>query len=102
MRPEDIQTIGDELAIKWSDGTEDFIKLEILRRYCPCANCAGETDIMGNVYKGPDTPLTAEAFQLIRYTVIGGYGIQPVWGDQHASGIFDFGLLKRLAEVSAN
>lgn len=102
MRPEDIQSIGDELAIKWDDGSEDFIRLETMRRSCPCASCAGEKDIMGNVYKGPDTPLTTDAFRLVRYATVGGYGIQPEWGDRHGSGIYDFHLLKRLAEAPAN
>lgn len=100
MRPDDIQVIGGELAIKWDDGSESFVSLEAMRRACPCASCAGEKDIMGNVYKGPDTPLNAEAFRLVRYATVGGYGIQPVWADQHGTGIFDFNSLKRLAELS--
>jgi len=102
MRPDDIQVIGQELAIKWSDGSEDFLPLEKMRRACPCASCAGEQDIMGNVYKGPDTPLTPEAFHLVRFTTVGGYGIQPEWGDRHGSGIYDFKLLKRLASEAAD
>src|SRR5581483_10976067 len=31
MRPMDIQQIGQELAVKWDDGTESFISLEKLR-----------------------------------------------------------------------
>ncbi|HLX72205.1 MAG TPA: gamma-butyrobetaine hydroxylase-like domain-containing protein, partial [Verrucomicrobiae bacterium] len=48
MQPTNIQQIGDELALKWDDGTESFISLEQLRRHCPCAGCKGEVDIMGN------------------------------------------------------
>ena len=33
MKPADIQTIGDELAIKWDDGSESYVKLEKLRRH---------------------------------------------------------------------
>ena len=80
MRPLDIQQIGNEVAIKWDDGTESYVALESLRRYCPCAGCKGEMDIMGNLYKGPDAPLSAAAFQLRRVSMVGGYGVQPVWG----------------------
>ena len=73
MRVADIQTIGDELAIKWDDGRESFVKLEKLRRHCPCAGCKGEMDIMGNLYKNPDKPLTPEAFRLTRLAMVGGY-----------------------------
>jgi DUF971 family protein len=97
MRPTDFQPIGSELAIKWDDGTESFIPLEKLRRHCPCAGCMGETDIMGNLYKNPEQKLTAAAFLLVRIASVGGYAIQPVWADGHATGIFSFNYLKLLA-----
>jgi DUF971 family protein len=97
MRPLDIQPIGSELAIKWDDGGESFIPLERLRRCCPCAGCKGESDIMGNVYKNPQQPLSAGAFELKRIDAVGGYAIQPVWADGHATGIFSFDYLKRVA-----
>jgi DUF971 family protein len=102
MRPTDIQPIGDELAVKWDDGTESFVNLQQMRRSCPCASCAGEKDIMGNVYKGPDTPLKEEAFRFVRYGMVGGYGVQPLWGDGHGTGIYAFDYLKRLADLPNN
>ena len=98
MRPTDVQQIGDELAIKWDDGSESFIKLETLRRYCPCAGCKGERDIMGNLYKGPDRPLSARSFQLARIAMIGGYAVQPVWADGHSTGLYSFDYLRQVAE----
>ena len=96
MRPADVQIIGAELAIKWDDGGESFIRLEELRRGCPCAGCKGERDVLGNVYKNPEQPLPAAAFELVRITGIGGYALQPVWADGHATGIFSFDYLKQL------
>jgi DUF971 family protein len=98
MRPLDIQQIGNELAVKWGDGSESFIPLENLRRACPCAGCKGETDIFGNVYKNPDRELSSAAFELVRFESVGGYAIQPVWRDGHATGIFSFDYLKRAAD----
>ena len=98
MRPLDIQTIGTELAVKWDDGGESFIPLEKLRRACPCAGCKGETDIMGNLYKNPESPLTAKSFVLTRIISVGGYAIQPVWADGHATGLFAFELLRQVAD----
>ena len=97
MRPLDIQHIGGELAIKWEDGGENFIALERLRRCCPCAGCQGEVDILGHLYKNPDRPLTAQAFELVRFASVGGYAIQPVWADGHATGLFSFEYLKQIA-----
>jgi DUF971 family protein len=97
MRPLDVERIGDELAIKWDDGAESYIRLETMRRSCPCAGCKGEMDIMGNLYKNPDRPLAANAFELVRISRVGGYALQPVWADGHDSGIFSFEYLRRVA-----
>lgn len=97
MRPVDIQCIGGELAIKWDDGGESFIPLEKLRRCCPCAGCRGETDVLGQVYKNPELTLPAAAFELVHINGVGGYAIQPVWADGHATGIYSFDYLKQLA-----
>jgi DUF971 family protein len=100
MRPVDVQHIGNELALKWDDGTESFILLERFRRACPCAGCKGERDVMGNLYKGPDRPLTPAAFQLLRIVNVGGYALQPVWADGHASGLYPFDYLKQVADTA--
>jgi len=101
MRPTDIQQIGSELAVKWDDGCETFVSLETLRRYCPCAGCKGEVDIMGNVYKNPPKPLTTDAFRLVRIMTVGGYAVQPVWADGHSTGLYSFEYLKRVGDLAA-
>ena len=98
MRPTDIQQIGDQLAIKWDDGAESFLPLETMRRRCPCASCHGETDILGNVYKGPERSLGGRAFELAKLNYVGSYAVNPVWGDGHNTGIFSFEYLRRIAE----
>lgn len=97
MRPVDIQIIGNELAIKWSDAAESFISLELLRRACPCAGCKGEMDIMGNVYRNPPKPLTPAAFELRELRSVGTYALEPIWADGHNAGLFTFDLLRKLA-----
>ena len=97
MQPSDLQHIGNELAIKWTDGGESFIPLEMLRQHCPCAGCKGEMDILGNIYKNPARPFAANAFELVKIIGVGGYAIQPVWADGHATGIYSFDYLKHLA-----
>ena len=99
IRPLDIQHIGGEVAVKWDDGSESFIPLEKLRRCCPCAGCKGEMDIMGNVYKGPKHPLTPDSFQLERLVRVGDYAVQPIWADGHATGIYAYDYLKRVADL---
>jgi DUF971 family protein len=100
MRPTNLQPIGTELAIKWEDGTESFVSLEKLRRYCPCAGCKGEVDIMGQIHKGPERSLRAESFQLRSIQPVGTYAIQPVWGDGHSTGLFSFEYLKQVIDAA--
>ena len=93
-----MQQIGSELALKWDDGSESFIALERLRRACPCAECKGETDVMGNLYIGPQKTFRTESFQLRGIGKVGGYAIQPQWGDGHSTGLYSFEMLKRIGE----
>jgi DUF971 family protein len=95
----DVQQIGGEVAIKWQDGSESFIRLEKFRRACPCAGCKGEMDVLGNVYKNPEQPLSPAAFRLVRLEPVGGYALQPVWADGHATGIYSFDYLKKVADT---
>jgi DUF971 family protein len=92
----EMTVIGNELALRWSDGGETYISLELLRKRCPCAQCAGETDLLGAVYKGENARFRPASFELKRCAVVGGYGIQPEWMDGHGSGIFSFNYLKLL------
>jgi DUF971 family protein len=97
----DLQQIGEELAVKWDDGSESFVRLEKLRRCCPCAGCKGELDIRGNLYRNPKGPASPAAFQLVRVDRIGGYALRPLWGDGHATGIYSFEYLRELADATS-
>jgi DUF971 family protein len=96
---ESMTVIGSELALRWSDSAESYLPLEFLRKHCPCAVCAGEKDVLGNVYK-VQHDLSPASFVLKRCTQIGGYAIQPEWGDAHQSGIYSFAYLRSLEPES--
>lgn len=99
MRPLDVQVIGEELALKWPDGTESYLRLDALRRACPCAGCRGETDVLGRLHRGPPPVLTETSFRLRRLERVGNYALQPVWEDGHDAGIYPFDYLLRLASA---
>ena len=99
LLPTDIQQIGEELALAWNDGTESYLTLEAMRRACPCASCGGEPDVLGNLYR-PEVQYTGKSFELRGYQVIGGYALQPTWGDGHGTGLYSFDFLKRLAAAT--
>ena len=90
-----VQLIGEELALLWADGAESFLPLERLRRACPCASCGGEPDVLGNISR-PDVNYSDKSFELVGWQLIGGYALQPRWGDGHNTGLYSFQYLRRL------
>ncbi len=99
--PRTVMFVGNDLAIVWEDSREDYLPLEMLRRNCPCAQCRGERDLLGNVYRGPKRPLTEASFRPVAHRPIGGYAIQIDWADRHNDGIYSFETLRRMGEESA-
>ena len=96
--PVTVMFIGNELAVVWDDGREDYLSFEMLRRSCPCAQCKGERDLLGNVHRGPPRPLTEASFRPRSHRKVGGYALQIDWADGHNDGIFTFESLRRMAE----
>ena len=94
-----VQLIGNELAIVWNDGMESYLPIERLRRACPCAMCGGEPDVLGNISR-PDVSYTPGSFELVGWQLIGGYELQPRWGDGHSTGLYSFAYLRRLTADS--
>jgi len=97
LEPTNIQQIGHELAIQWNDGTESYLDLQLLRRACPCAACGGEPDVLRNIMR-PKVSYSENSFDLAGFEIVGGYAIQPRWADGHATGIYSFQYLRRLAQ----
>jgi len=98
--PRNVVDVGNELVIVWDDGREDYLPLEKLRRECPCAMCRGERDLLGNVYRGPNRPLTERAFQLVSHRPVGAYALQIRWADGHDDGIYSYETLRRMGDES--
>lgn len=92
--------IGDELALSFRDGFEAYLKLPLLRRACPCAACQGEPDALGRVLR-PVVEYGERAFELLKFEIVGGYAIQPYWGDGHSTGIYSYAYLKKLGDLPA-
>ncbi|MGD9896613.1 MAG: DUF971 domain-containing protein [Candidatus Methylacidiphilaceae bacterium] len=97
LAPADVQIIGEELAIRWEDGRETFLRLESLRRSCPCAICQGESTATTTMSPMP-TAYSPESFRVRSIQPVGGYAFQISWGDGHATGIYPYSYLLSLAE----
>jgi DUF971 family protein len=98
LEPSNIQQIGNELAIRWNDGTESYLDLQFLRRACPCAACGGEPDVLGKIMR-PNVSYSDNSFDLTGFEIVGGYAIQPRWADGHSTGIYSFQYLRRLSQT---
>ena len=94
------------LTIVWDDGGESRYPLSGLRAACPCAECKGGHENMGE----PGSPSLLEAplkpgqsASLERVDLVGNYAIQPLWDDGHAYGIYSWKYLQELCppEVGA-
>ena len=99
LKPDNIIVMEKNIAIKWNDGSESFIDNQTMRKKCPCANCSGESDVFGNIYKSDDDKSTHPNQYLInRYRYIGHYAIRIIWEDGHNAGIYSFKFLKALSD----
>ena len=99
LKPENIVIMHENIAIKWADGSESFIKNKQLRGACPCANCSGESDVFGNIYKTKNEEHNSnnqQKYKISSYRYIGHYAIRIQWADGHNSGIYSFDFLSNL------
>ena len=92
------ETVNELLLMKWEDGLETVLELKTLREHCPCANCAGEKDVFGNIYKGTPETKTESSNVLSGIQPIGYYALRPFWMDGHNTGIYPSELLRSLSE----
>ncbi len=92
------EVINNILLIKWKGSEESYISLKALRNGCPCAECSGETDALGNLYMGYGKPKSSAGYTLIKVNPVGYYALQFTWGDGHDAGIYRFELLKELSD----
>tara|TARA_B100001250_G_scaffold392120_1_gene393656 strand:+ start:35 stop:355 length:321 start_codon:yes stop_codon:yes gene_type:complete len=92
------EALNDLMLFKWEDGFESYINLTILREKCPCADCEGEKDVFGNIYKSENKPLNENSFLLNGIQPVGYYALRPYWKDGHHSGIYSFEMLRSLCE----
>lgn len=95
--PRDIQLIGSEVAIAWTDGREDFFPMEVLRAASPSAEQTGERDIFGQQYGGSNQK-KFEGVLVEGFSYIGGYAVRFDFSDGHNSGIYSYEYLKNLGD----
>lgn len=96
-RPTDVVLEADTLRIRWDDGGEHQVPLLFLRARCPCAGCVDEWTgkrLLNVTTLRPDV-------RPVSMTEVGRYALQLDWSDGHATGIYSWDLLHRLAQEQA-
>lgn len=96
--PQDIQFIGNEVAILWPNGREDYFKMEELRACSPSAENMGERDILGNLHGG-DGQKKFPGVEIRNWILIGNYAIRFYFSDGHNTGLFSFEYLQKLGDA---
>lgn len=83
------------LAIEWDDGAMTRLDGKTLRWACPCAECRGELGVPGKL-DGADSLPPAEE-RAADVWLVGQYALGIAFESGHATGIYTFELLRRLA-----
>lgn len=93
--PRNVQLIGNEIAILWSDGAETYVTAERLRAASPSAENQGERDIFGHQYGG-DGPKAFPGVAVLGWERVGNYALRFDFSDGHRTGLYSFDYLRRL------
>jgi len=95
MSPARLELIGNEVAIIWGDGHEQFIAMEKLRAASPSAENTGERDLLGRQIGGTNQK-HFPGVTVRDWRIIGGYAVQFDFSDGHNTGLYTFDYLRAL------
>jgi DUF971 family protein len=94
--PRNVQLIGQEVAIVWSDGTETFFRMDKLRAASPSAETRGEKDIFGQNYGGTGDK-RFPGVEVVGWEQVGNYALRFDFSDGHRTGLYSYDYLLDLA-----
>lgn len=94
--PANIQLIGQEIAIAWSDGTESYYPAARLRAASPSAETQGERDILGQRHGG-HPPRDFNGVTVTGWEQVGNYALRFEFSDGHRTGLYSFDYLRQLS-----
>ena len=84
------------LYVRWDDDSQTEIQLAHLRRFCPCAICTSQEEAHHHDYIKVYTP---EQLIVNSINIVGSYAVAIKWADNHNTGIYDFGYLKKISDL---
>lgn len=96
--PDNITLIGAMVAIRWSNGEEQFLSMEKLRAASPSAENVGEPDIFGKIHGG-DPRTEFPGVTVTDFEEIGRYAVRFIFSDGHQSGLYSYAYLQALGDL---
>jgi DUF971 family protein len=99
LLPRNVQLIGTEVAIIWSDGGESYFDPERLRAASPSAETQGERDILGQQYGGTG-PRQFPGVLVVGWEQVGNYALRFDFSDGHRTGLYSYAYLRSLSAAS--
>lgn len=82
------------VSLVWSDQATHMVPARLLRQYCPCAECVEEW----SGKRTYDVEQISVDMKVIEIAPVGNYAITFTFGDMHRTGIFNWELLRELAD----
>ncbi len=96
MYPKKITTKDENLMIDWDDDKQTKISFRDLRKDCPCATCLAERE---NQNKDFIRIYNQNQILIRDIEQVGSYAVKITWKDGHATGIYEYSLLRRLSSL---
>jgi DUF971 family protein len=95
---QDIQLIGDLVAIRWADASETYHRMDRLRSLSPSAETSGERDLLGRELVATDKGRDFTGVTVLAWSLVGNYAIQFRFSDGHNTGLYSFEYLREIAD----
>jgi DUF971 family protein len=95
---QDIQLIGDLVAIRWADASETYHRMDRLRSLSPSAETSGERDLLGRELVATDKGRDFTGVTVLSWNLVGNYAIQFRFSDGHNTGLYSFEYLRGIAD----
>ncbi|MDH4069398.1 MAG: DUF971 domain-containing protein [Ignavibacteria bacterium] len=90
------QISEQQFDVIWDDGHRGPVDLRVLRDFCPCAGCKGETVLLKTYVPPPADKQTPGRYKLLSVEKVGGYAMKFEWGDGHSLGLYTWEHLRSL------
>jgi len=83
--------------LQWAEGPLHRVPFKFIRAHCPCAGCINE--ITGERTLNPET--IPDLIEPTAMAPVGNYAVKITWSDGHATGLYTWEHLARIAQAHA-